>query len=271
MEENNYGIQKENSDSLEIKEPISLGEAITEVIIKPSKTFESIASGPNKNYWLVPVIILMLVYLISNFLIFTNEDLKNDFENKQRPAIEKQLDKEIEKQYILKDIGEFFKEEAFHEALKRVIIYSFVFSIVEPYIFVFFMAFLYYLVLIIMKTDKKLKADKKLKKESEFYMRIVNIVGLSVTILAASKIIEIIISVIAGKLITLSLGLLITESQIESPLLMLISNINIFDFWFFIVISIGIAKISGQKYSVCYSIVFGFWVTYLIIYYFITN
>jgi hypothetical protein len=257
MKENNYGIQTENTGAQEIKESMSVGEALTGVITNPSDTFETISISPKKNYWFAPLVFLIIANLIYTFLMFRDEDLKNEFINKQKPAVEKQIDKQIAEGKMTADK----KDEAMEMSAKITMIFTWVGSIIGPFIFIFLLGFLYWLVLKIMK------ADKKMKIETGFFSKILNVVGLSFIIMAVSKIAEIIISIFVGKISTLSLALLISESQVGAKFHMLISNAGAFTIWGLIVTAIGIAKISGQKQFVGYAIVIGFWILFMVISY----
>ncbi|MGH2575924.1 MAG: hypothetical protein ACRDFC_09530, partial [Ignavibacteria bacterium] len=47
-------------------ENITLSDAMTGVITEPGETYEAVKNSTKKNYWLIPILILIVVYLISS-------------------------------------------------------------------------------------------------------------------------------------------------------------------------------------------------------------
>ncbi|MFA5404151.1 MAG: hypothetical protein WC358_04380 [Ignavibacteria bacterium] len=54
---------------------LSQMDAISGIFTEPGDTFESIAKFPKRNFWLLPVIILVVTSIVSSFLFFSDAEL----------------------------------------------------------------------------------------------------------------------------------------------------------------------------------------------------
>lgn len=236
-------------------ENISVTDAITGVISDPSDTFTTIRATPKKHYWVLPYVILAIASLISTFLFYQDEQLIGNLVDVQREKIRESIEKSVEKGDMTREQGNQAIEtaEKFSDPRKPLMkIIGFVSALLVPVIFGLLLSLVYLIVLKIMKAEFD-------------YINIINVLGLSSTVLAVGSILSIVLSIVLGKLSSVSLSLVLTESVAGKFLHTLVSKFDVFSIWYFILVAIGISKIAKIKSSTAYSIVLGVWIIYIII------
>jgi len=125
-------------------------------------------------------------------------------------------------------------------------------SVMGPFIVMVLMAVIY------------LICFKIIKSPFEF-TNILNVIGLTFIISSIAKILEIVLSIITGKLSTFSFAFLFSEESLGSSIFALISRIDIFSIWALIVTAIGLTIIGKVKSKAMYIFVFGLWLIWSLI------
>jgi hypothetical protein len=229
---------------------LSIGEAIGGVITEPGQTFEAMANTPRKNYWLVPMLISVVLSLAATLLFMGDAELVESTMEKQKAKLEVQFDKSVKE-------GKMSREDA-NKALEGINAESTFFkiagfggAIVGPFIILFILSIVYMVVL-------------KISKAEFDFGNILNVVGLSMVIASVGSLLGMVVSIFTGKLSGIGLGMAFQEESIGNQIYSIVSKIDIFQIWFYIVIAIGLSKVARVGFAKAASIVFGIFIVYVI-------
>ncbi len=78
-------------DSREIE--LSHSDKIAGVFSEPAKTFEITSKFPLRTIdWILPIILLLILSIISQFILFNNPEISYQMQQKQREAVQKMVD-----------------------------------------------------------------------------------------------------------------------------------------------------------------------------------
>jgi hypothetical protein len=246
MSEENNALPENGSAQ---EDQLSVSDAITGVITAPGETFETIANTPRKNYWIIPVLISIVLGLISTFMFMQDAELVDKLMDKQKNKMREKFEESIKQGKMTKEDadkaiesmnpkGTFFKIIGFGGAA------------VGPFIILLLLSVVYLIALKIMKAQFE-------------FTNILNVVGLALLIATVGNLISMVVSIIKGDLSTLGLSLFVSESSIGEKMYSLISKIDIFYIWFYVVIAIGLSKIARIKMLKSVIVVFFVWIVYL--------
>jgi hypothetical protein len=260
MEENKPGQQPETSgaesteEQTTPQEDISLSDAITGVITDPSGTFEAVKASSKKNYWIIPILIFIVLYVASSFLVLNDEDLYTEIKTKQTTAVKERLDNAV------KD-GKMSREKA-NEQLETIdkqmsksnpIFY--VFAAVGPIFTTFIILFLEGLVFF---------GVLKIFKGTATYMNILSVLGLAAIIECIQVIIDTVLAIVMGKLNSnIGPSLLFKADSVGENMFKFIVHFDVITIWLLIVAGIGLAKVSQLKTSLTMPVVFVLWLIWI--------
>lgn len=230
-------------------------DAISGVFTEPGKTFEAIAKFPKRNFWLLPVIILVITSVVTSFLFFSDTELVGKMMDKQKQQMRERMQESVKE-------GKMTQEQA-NDAIDKAEkfmdpnglffkITGIAGSVVSPFLMLFVLSVIYMLLL------------KMFKANFEF-TNILNVVGLSLIISAVGSVIAIVISIITGDLTSVGLSIIFKADAVGDTLHALFLKLDVFSIWFYILVVIGLVKIAKVKPVVSYSIVFGLWIIWLVI------
>lgn len=104
----------------------------------------------------------------------------------------------------------------------------------------------------------------KIFKSDMSFQNILNVVGSASIITAIGGIVSIAISLMLGEIKTISPALLINKSSAGDIGYSILSSIDAFTIWAYVVISIGLVKIGNISTGKSYGLVFGLWIVWLI-------
>ncbi len=106
MEENKDQVNPpEEIENSEVQENITVGDAMAGVFSEPGSTFQSVKQSSKKNYWLIPLLILIVVSMLSSILVTRDEELTSEIKTQQKEAMKKRFDEAIKE-------GKMTKEQA---------------------------------------------------------------------------------------------------------------------------------------------------------------
>lgn len=253
MEENKEQIQPE-AEAAEPQENISLGDAMAGVFSSPGETYTAVKQSTKKNYWLIPLIIVIVVGVLSSILVLRDEELVSSIKEKQKTAMKERFDEAVKE-------GKMTKEEA-NEQMERsekmfsggmFVIFGIIGSLVSTLIFFFLKALIYWGAL-------------KIFKGSGTYTDTMNVLGLASLITAIQLIVDTVLAILMGKLmVNIGPVLLVTEESVGKSMYAFIANFDLVNIWYLIVVGIGLAKVSNLKSSVTISLVFGLWLAWVLL------
>lgn len=251
-----------NSEDLEFMEDeLSHSDKIAGVFTEPTATFEKTAKFPPKTVdWLLPVFLIALLTIISQFLYLSNSELYYQIKEKQLTRIEKNFDKMVQEKKMTREAADQQINDIQDRMEKGRTPVAMILQAVGIILFVFIAFF-------IVSGVYFLFAKFALKGDGN-YQSAMAANGLMLYI----KIIEIIITTI----LALALGKIIGDTSLASLtgvdrtsfLGFVYEKINPITIWAFIVLSIGLAKMfKSQTTGKYYVMVFGLWIGWgLIIY-----
>ena len=87
------GLPPEESDTEESQtEEFSVTDAITGIFTEPGDTFTEVKNSSKKNYWILPILILVVISIASAFLVTHDEELYSQIKDKQTKAAKDRFD-----------------------------------------------------------------------------------------------------------------------------------------------------------------------------------
>lgn len=232
---------------------LSQMDAISGIFTEPGNTFDTIAKYPKRNFWLLPVIILVVTSVVSSFLFFSDAELVGKMMDKQKQQLRERMQESV------KD-GKMSQEQA-NDAIEKAEkfmdpkglffkITGFAGAVIAPFLMLFVLSVIYMLFL------------KMFKANFEF-TNILNVVGLSMIVSAIGSVLAIVISIIMGDLNSIGLSLVLKADTVGETLHALLMKLDVFSIWFYILISIGLVRVAKVKSAISYLIVFGLWIIWL--------
>jgi len=232
-------------------EELSNTDAMSGVITAPGETYETIANTPKKNYWLLPVIIFIIVNLVATFLFMSDKELVNKTMEKQTEAMREQFDKNVKE-------GKMTQEDA-NKAMESMNPAGIIFkaiafggAVIGPFVMLLLLSVVYLLGLKIMKVQFD-------------FTNLLNVVGLALLIVAIGNLISIVISVLKGDMSSVGPGLLVSEESVGKKVYGLLTKLDVFSIWFYVVVAIGLSKIARIDMTKSASLAFGVWIAYVVI------
>lgn len=235
-------------------ENIVLGDAIAGVFTEPGETFMAVKQSAKKNYWILPIILVVIISIISTFLVMRDEDLVSEIQTKQKKAMNERFDKMVKEGTITREQADQQMEQAqkFTSA-SMMMIFGLVFSVFGVFIFFFLKALIYW-------------GGLKIFKGSAGYQDILNVLGLSAIITAIQLIVDSVLAVVMGKLmVNIGPVLLVSPESVGSSMYTFIANFDLINIWYLVVVSIGLSKVSELKSSITFPLVFGLWMIWVLL------
>jgi len=253
-DENSVNNLPENPET-EAVQPLSSSDAMTGIFTEPSETFHTITLTPKKNYWLLPLIIMVVAGLISTFLFYRDTQLVDKIMDKQKEKVVQQMEEQVKKGKMSPEDAKIAIERAEKFMDPKGIFFQamgYISTILMPVIMGLLLSVIYLVALKIMKANFE-------------YANILNAIGVPAVILAIGSIITIVLSIIMGEISTLSPGLLLKEAMVGKMLNGFLVKLDVFTIWYFVIVSIGLSKIAKIKSGAAYGIVFGVFIVYALV------
>jgi hypothetical protein len=240
----------------EPEEEITLSDAITGVFTEPVQTFEDVKKAGKKNFWLVPIIILIVLTIIASFMIMRDEELSAEIRSKQMLAVKEKLEEQVKEGKMTQEqMNE--RMDRMEQGFRGTNPIFLVFRIIGPIIFIFIVLFLKGLVF---------WGLIKALKGTATYMLVISVLGLTSVIESVQAVINTALSIVTGRL-GANIGpiLLFAKDALGENMSKLVSHFDLLSIWYFIILGIGLAKVSQLKTSKVMPVVFVLWVIYIVI------
>jgi hypothetical protein len=251
MSEENLTNQEEDTEQLYQTEELSKTEAMAGVFSAPGETYETISNTTRKNYWIIPVLICVLAGVISTFLFMQDAELVSKTMDKQKAKMQESFDKNVKEGKMTQEEADKTMEKINPQGTFFKLI-GFAGSAIGPFLILFLLSIVYLIILKLMKTEFD-------------FTNILNVVGLAMLIYAVGNLIGVVISILKGNLTGISPGLLFSEGSMSDKIYSLLTKLELFSFWFYIVIGIGLSKIAKIETVKGIIVAFVPFVLYLII------
>ncbi|MCK9212004.1 MAG: YIP1 family protein [Ignavibacteriaceae bacterium] len=233
---------------------LSHSDKLVGVFSEPGKTFESIAKFPIKTIdWVLPVLAMLVVVIISQFIMAGNPQLKAEMKQKQMEGIEKRFEDAVEKGTMTKEQADEQLQTAEDQMDKMSGTIGKVFTAISILVF----GFILYLVI----AGFYFLFAKFIFKADGTYKHVLVTTGLTSYIGIISMILVTIFSLFSGKLSRdVSVATLFAVDA-KTFVGFLLSKLDIFSIWIYFVIALGMTKLfnagDSKKY---YYFIFGAWI-----------
>ncbi len=235
------------------------------IFTEPSRTFDRIAKFPPKTVdWFLPVIIMLVLVIISQFLMMSNKEIYYQIQQKQIEKMEKSFNEMVAK-------GQMTREQA-NQRLNEIedrmgqgfspvqMILQSVGILIFGFIFFFIMAGIYFLfVKFVLKGDGP-------------YASVLVASGLTAYIAMIQIVLAAILAFAMGRILGDTSVAAFLDSDRSTFVGFILAKLDIFSIWGYVVLSIGLAKMfksaTTGKY---YALVFGIWLIGGLLLFFITK
>ncbi len=253
----------ENQDTIQSDQPtnemeeLSHTDKIVGVISEPSNLFSKLAFLNTKvTDWLLPLIALIIVAIAATFIYMSNPEIKLEMQQQQEKAMQEQFDKMVES-------GQITREQADEQIDKTMEMMGGsgmmqVFSSIGILVFMLIWFFIF--------TTIAFLIAKFIFKGNGSYSQAMTAMGLPLYITVLQSIILIILGMLLGKMLTGLNPAALTGMDIKSLPGFLLSRLDVFSIWFYIVVGIAFAKMfksDNVKKYVITSV--GFWLVFMFI------
>jgi hypothetical protein len=233
-------------------EPSSLTDRLTDVIAAPGEVFEEIKNTPVcASNWFAPLILSCIATVVYICLAFSQPDILRGMQEQRENAMQKKV-----------AAGKLTQAQADQAAAmaERIVTPTFLkifgagAAILASVAGLFAMALAIWLGL------------KSCAGSAPAYMKVVETCGLALVIDIPQKIIRIALVAWKGNLLaTVSPTLFLANPSTTNRAHVFLSMIDLVDFWWLAVLSLGVSKIASTRYRTAAFITFGAWFGFRII------
>ncbi len=218
-------------------EQLSKVEAVSGVLTDPSGTYENISRFSKTNYWLFPVLLVIIANLIGTFLFIQDEELTSQVMDKQKKQMREQMEEKVKKGDITREDANVAIESAEKFMNPKSVFFQIIgyaMAVIGPFLLLLILSLIALLILKILKGNAN-------------FQGLLNAIGLGNVIIAIGVIIGTVLAIVLGKLSGVSPALFFDEDSVGAKLFAFFTKLDVFYIWFYIVISIGIAKAGKVK------------------------
>ena len=226
--------------------PMSFSEKITNIYASPGELFDNVRLTPRTNSnWVIPWIIFAIVAVILGQIVVNNASLADQLGTVIKKGFEKQVQEgKLSQEQADQTYERFAKPGSMMFTISQVVA-----TILGPLIGIFVLGLAYWLL------------GKTAMKATSPYMKVVEVIGLTLFIGLLEQIVTTILMVAMDSITaTPSLGIFVSSFDMENKLHILLSKINIFTFWSLAVVSIGLSKLFQRDFAKVLVLVAALWV-----------
>lgn len=262
MSELDYKQDPEPTENQETEEQeLGFTDKIVGVFTEPAIIFEKISKYPPKTSdWLVPFLLLLFIVALCNILVMKNPEIKYQVKQKQIENLNKRLTDEVASKKITAEQADQQREMAekqFDMMDSPVIMaVTFVSTIIFGFIvFILVVGYFYLFAKFVFKEGSSF-TEALVANGLASYIGIINIIVATILALVFGRLMR---DVSVASLLNTESGTLVTY---------LLSKLDVFAIWSFLVFSIGLSKMfkstNVKKY---YAMVFGSWIFWTLIFF----
>ena len=255
----------ETEDSIQSEQPtnemeeLSHTDKIVGVISEPSNLFSKLALLPTKvTDWLLPLLAMMVVAIIATFIYMSNPEIKLDMQQQQKKAMQEQFDKMVEK-------GQISRKQADEQLDKTMEMMGNsgmmqVFSSIGIVVMMLLWFFIF--------TTVGFLISKFVFKGDGTYTQAMSAMGLPFYISVLQSIILIILGLLMGKMLTGFNPTSLLGMDIKTLPGFLLSRLDVFSIWFYVVVGIAFAKMFKSENIKKYILTsVGVWLVFMFVIY----
>lgn len=243
---------------------VSHSDKMVGLFSEPAITFEKIAQMPAKVAdWLIPLLIFIVVISLSTFIMQSNPQIKFSMMEKQLESLEKNFSEAVNSGRMTQEQADT-QIESIRERMEQGGMAMLIPQIVGIVIFTFIVFFVisgFYFAI----------AKFVLKGEGPYSNAMVAY-GLPFYIASVQVILQVIVAMLMGKMVT-DLSVTTFAGLDKTNILgFLLSKLDIFAIWFYIVVGIAFAKMFNSDNTKKYVItILGLWIGFSLVFYFLAS
>lgn len=252
MDENYEPLSPQTEPTEEENYEPSHSDKLVGVFTEPANTFEETSKFPPKAMdWLIPIVLVIIVAALSNYLIMSNPEIKLAVIEKQMEQIEERFDEMVEQGQMTQDQADQQLDQIRDRmesgmgnilfSLIGIVIFTFVAFFVVSAVFFLFAKFIY--------------------KDTGNYSAAMVAYGLPHYIIVIQLVVMVILAFVMNKALngtSVAAFLDVDKSTLGGFLL---SKLDVFSIWFYAVVSIAYAKMfKSDSYGKYFGMIFGLWI-----------
>ena len=229
----------ETEDTIQPEQPtnemeeLSHTDKIVGVISEPSNLFSKLAFQSTKvTDWLLPPFTMIIVSIIATFIYMSNPEIKLEMQQQQKKAMQEQFDKMVES-------GQLSREQAEEQMDKTMEVMGSsgmmqIFSSIGILVMILLWFFIF--------TTVGFLIARFVFKGDAGYSQAMTAMGLPFYISVLQSIILIIVGMLMGKMLTGLNPTALLGMDIKTLPGFLLSRLDVFSIWFYVVVGIAFAK-----------------------------
>ncbi len=246
------------------EEELSHSDKLVGVFSEPSETFAKIAKAPTRVIdWLIPLLIFIVVLSLSTIIMQTNPQIKYSMVEKQTEAIEKNFNEAVNSGRMTQEQADS-QMEVIREKMENGGMAMLIPQIIGIVMFTFLVFFIisgfYYGV-----TRLILKGDGTFGNAMVAY-------GLPFYIASVQVILQVIVAMLMNKMITDLSVTTFLDLDKQEVLGFILSKLDIFTIWFYVVVGIGFAKLFKSENTKKYIFtIIGMWLGFTFLFFYLSK
>jgi hypothetical protein len=224
-------IQKDSPEN-EMEE-LSQTDKIMGVISEPSNLFSKLSKRPVKTSdWLIPLLGMIVIAIIATFIYMSNPEIRLEMQQQQEKAMREQFDKMVQS-------GQMTQQQADEQIDRaRQMVGNPIFTYLFPSIGIFIVTLVWFFVF---ATVAFLLAKFMLKGVGNYTLAM-SAFGLPLYIVILQTIILIILGLLMGRIVSGINPASLTGMDVKSFGGFLLSRLDVFSIWYYVVVGIAFAK-----------------------------
>jgi len=241
----------EEQNTAEQPKPMSFTEKLTNIFASPGELFENVRmTGPTTSNWLIPWIIFVVVAIAMGQLVINNPSLADQLGATIREKFNQQVQEG--------DMTQEQADQAYEQFAKPGSTFFTLMQIggitVGSLAALFVLGLLYWLV------------GKSAMGATVQYMKVIEVVGLTFFIGTLEQIVTTLLIFAADSIYaTPSLGIFVSDFNIDNKLHMALSKISGFTFWDLSIVSLGLSKLFQRDFPKVLVLVFALWILWSLV------
>ncbi|MBK7104275.1 MAG: YIP1 family protein [Ignavibacteriae bacterium] len=256
--------QDDQIDEIIEDEELGITDKMIGVLSEPSNLFQKLSNLPYKTMdWLIPILLVIIIAVASNFILMNNPEVKADIVEKQMAQFEKNFQEAIDKGQMTQEQADQ-QLDAIQEQMEKGGSTQLIFSSIGITIITFLSFFIIAGVFLLL-VKFGLKGEGDYKSSMLAY-------GLPHYIIVLQVIVMIIVAIAMGKMfMDTSVGSFMNVEK-DTILGWVLHKLDIFSIWFYAVLSIAYAKMFKSESTTNYFIaIFGLWIGFSLLMYFVVQ
>jgi len=243
---------------------LSHSDKMIGIFTEPAKTYEYISNHPIRTIdWFLPFVLLLTVVTITQFLLMSNKEIHFQIVDKQMTKMQQNYNKLVSEGKMTQDEADK-QLSTIQDRMQKFGPVQMIFTVVGVFIggfIVFFiMCGIYYLF-----------AKFVLKGEGS-YNSVLVASGMTSYIAIIQVIIAAILAFAFGRLFSDTSVAAFLDSDKTTLLGFVLSKLDVFSIWAYIILSIGLAKMfKSRNISAYFAVVFGIWIIGGLLFYLLAN